>query len=129
MEKQDMLGGSAENTKTASGTTTATATQAAPGAGQQLIVTGFSISQGAISSAAGTFQIRRNGGAIVMRQGNLPNAALISPIVYEFKRPLVCGDNQDADIIISGWTGATVVIELYTVTRPTSSNQITPAAA
>lgn len=127
MEKQDILGGHAENTKGASGAAGATATQGAPGVGSQLIITGFSISFGTSSTAAGTYQIRRNGGAIVMRQGNLPIGAM-APIVYEFKRPLVCGDNQDADIIVSGATTASVVVELYTVTRPTSSNQLTPAA-
>lgn len=127
MERQDMIGGEAGNTKTASGTATATATAPAPGVGSQLMITGFSISFGVSSTAAGTFQIRRNGGAIVMRQGNLPIGAM-APVIYEFKRPLACGDNQDADIIVAGATTATVVVELYTVTRPTSSNQLTPAA-
>lgn len=128
MEKQDFIAGHAENTKTASGAAAATATQGAPGAGSQLIITGFSISFGVSSTAAGTYQIRRNGGATVMRQGNLPIGAM-APVIYEFKRPLVCGDNQDADIVVAGATTATVVVELFTVTRPTSSNQITPAAA
>jgi len=127
MEKQDFLGGFAENTKTASGTAAATATQAAPGAGQQLVVIGFSVSFGVSSTAAGTWQIRRNGGAVVMRQGNLPIGAM-APVIYEFKRPLVCGDNETADIIVAGATTATVTVELYTVTRPTSANQITNAA-
>lgn len=127
MEKQDILGGHAENTKAASGTAAATATQAAPGVGLQLIVTGFSISFGVSSTAAGTYQIRRSGGTVVMRQGNLPIGAM-APVIYEFKRPLICGDNESADIVVAGATTATVVCELFTVTRPTSSNQITPAA-
>lgn len=127
MEKQDMLAGHAEETKTASGTATATATVTAPGVGRQLIVTGFSISVGVLPTTAGTFQIRRQTGAIVMRQGLLP-AALMAPFVYEFKRPLVCGENETADIIVAGWTTATVTVELYTSTRPTSSQQLTPAA-
>lgn len=126
-ERQDFLAGFAENTETASGTATATATQAAPGAGLQLLITGFSISFGVSSTAAGTYQIRRQGGAVVMRQGNLPIGAM-APIVYEYKRPLACGDNESADIIVAGATTATVVVELYTITRPTSSNQLTPAA-
>ena len=126
MERQDMIGGAAENTKTANGTATATATQGAPGAGSQLCITGFSISFGVSSTAAGTYQIRRNGGAIVMRQGNLPIGAM-APVIYEFKRPLICGDNQDADIIVAGATTATVVVELFTVTRPTVTAP-TPAA-
>ncbi len=127
MEKQDMLGGHSENTKTASGAAAATATQAAPGAGLQLLVTGFSISFGVSSTAAGTYQIRRAAGTIVMRQGNLPIGAM-APVIYEFKRPLACGDNESADIIVTGATTATVTVELFTVTRPTSSNQLTPAA-
>jgi len=127
MEKQDMIAGHAENTKFASGTAAATATQGAPGAGSQLIVTGFSVSFGVSSTAAGTYQIRRQGGAIVMRQGNLPIGAM-QPFIYEFRRPLVCGDNESADIVVTGATTATVAVELQTVTRPTSSNQITPAA-
>ena len=127
MEKQDMLGGHAENTKVASGTAAATATQPAPGVGLQLIVTGFSVSFGVSSTAAGTYQIRRNTGAVVMRQGNLPIGAM-APVIYEFKRPLVCGDNETADIVVAGATTATVTVELQTVTRPTSSNQLTPAA-
>lgn len=127
MERQDMIGGLAENTKTASGTATATATQAAPGTGLQLLITGFSISFGVSSTAAGTYQIRRQGGAVVMRQGNLPIGAM-APVIYEFKRPLACGDNETADIVVAGATTATVVVELYTVTRPTASNQLTLAA-
>lgn len=127
MEKQDYLGGSAEATKVASGTAAATATQPAPGVGQQLIVMGFSISFGVSSTAAGTFQIRRQAGAVVMRQGNLPIGAM-APVIYEFKRGLACGDNESADIVVAGATTATVTVELYTVTRPTSSNQLTPAA-
>lgn len=125
MERQDMLGGFAENTKAGNGTASATAVQPAPGVGSQLIITGFMISFGVSSTAAGTFQIRRNGGAVVMREGNLPIGAM-APVIYEFKRPLVCGDNQDADITVTGATTATLKIELYTVTRPTSSNQLTP---
>lgn len=127
MEKQDILGGHAENTKTASGTATATATQGAPGVGLQLVVTGFSISFGVSSTAAGTYQIRRSGGTVVMRQGNLPIGAM-APQVVEFKRPLFCGDNESADIIVAGATTATVVVELFTSVRPTSGTQITPAA-
>jgi len=127
MDRQDILGGSAEATKTASGTATATATQAAPGVGLQLLVTGFSVSFGVSSTAAGTYQIRRAAGAVVMRQGNLPIGAM-APVIYEFKRPLACGDNESADIVVAGATTATVTVELYTVTRPTSSNQLTPAA-
>ena len=126
-ERQDLLVGHAENTKTASGTATATATEGAPGVGSQLIITGFSVSFGVSSTAAGTFQIRRNGGAIIMRQGNLPIGPM-APVIYEFKRPLVCGDNETADIVVAGATTATVRVELTTVTRPTSSNQLTPAA-
>lgn len=127
MEKQDILGGHSENTKTASGTAAATATQAAPGVGLQLIVTGFSVSFGVSSTAAGTYQIRRSAGSVVMRQGNLPIGAM-APQIYEFKRPLFCGENESADVIVTGATTATVVVELYTSVRPTSSNQVTPAA-
>src|SRR5574342_826624 len=110
MERQDMLAGFAENTKTASGTTAATATQAAPGAGSQLCITGFSISFGVSSTATGTYQIRRAAGSVVMRQGNLPIGAM-APVIYEFKRPLACGDNETADIVVAGATTATVVVE------------------
>jgi len=127
MDRQDILGGHAENTKIASGTATATATQPAPGAGRQLIITGFSISFGVSSTAAGVYQIRSNAGTVVFREGNLPIGAM-APIIYEFKRPLVCAENVDADIFVNGATTATVKIELFTVTRPTSSNQLTPAS-
>lgn len=127
MDRQDILAGLAENTKTASGTAAATATAAAPGAGLQLIVTGFSISFGVSSTAAGTYQLRRAAGSVVMRQGNLPIGAM-APVIYEFKRPLFCGDNETADIVVAGATTATVVVELFTAVRPTIAGQITPAA-
>lgn len=126
MERFDMQGGAAENTKTASGTAAATATQSAPGAGSQLIITGFSITFGVASTAAGTYQIRRAAGATVMRQGNLPIGNLT--YIYEFKRPLVCGENESADIVVTGATTATVVVELYTVTRPVTQGALTLAA-
>lgn len=129
MEKQDILAGGAEETATATGTATATATQAAPGAGMQLCVTGFSISCGVAPTAAGTYQIRRAAGATVMRAGLLPVTAQIAPLVYEFKRVLVCGENESADIIVAGWTTATLRVELYTVTRPFAGTKLTPAAA
>lgn len=124
----DMWAGAAENTKAGSGAAAASATQAAPGVGSQLIITGFSISFGTSSTAAGTYTIKRAAGAVTMRSGNLPIGAM-APIIYEFKRPLVCGDNESAQIDVAGATTATVIVELYTVTRPTSGYTVTPAQA
>lgn len=119
MEKFDMLAGYDENTATATGTATATATQAAPGAGLQLVITGFSVSFGVSSTAAGTLQIRKNAGGTVLKQYNLPIGAM-APVIYEFKRPIRCEDNVSADAIVAGATTATVRVELFTVTRPTT---------
>jgi len=115
---QDLLVGIDENTATATGTTAATATQTAPGTDQQLIITGFSASVVGPASAGGTVQIRQNGGGIVRKNFQLPNGEM-APIIYEFKRPLKVPANQDADVILTGRTGATAVrVELYTITRP-----------
>lgn len=118
MDKTDLLVGLDQNTATGSGTATATATQAAPGADQQLYITGFSVSNGVTPTTAGTLNIRYNGGATIVKQFNLPIAA-IAPIIYEFKRPIRVPANQDADAIVAGWTTATIRVELYTITRPT----------
>lgn len=115
-EKQDLLVGIDENTATAAGTATATATQAAPGVLKQLFITGFSVSFGISSTAAGTLNIRRNGGATVLKQFNLPIGAM-APVLYEFKRPIAVPENQDADAIVAGATTATVRVELFTITR------------
>lgn len=114
---QDLLVGVDENVAQAAGTAAATATQGAPGVGLQLIITGFSVSNGVTPTAAGTLQIRQNGGSTIRKRFNLPIAA-IAPIIYEFKRPIRVPENQDADVIVAGWTTATVQVELYTITRP-----------
>lgn len=114
---QDLLVGPDENTATGTGTAAANASQAAPGADKQLYITGFSLSQGATSTAAGTMQIRRNGGATVIKQYLLPIGAM-APIIYEFKRPIKVPENQSADIDVTGWTTATIRVELFTITRP-----------
>lgn len=115
---QDLLVGVDENTATATGATAATATQAAPGADKQLYLTGFSVSTVGPASVGGTVQIRRNGGATVIKNLQLPNGEM-APIIYEFKRPLRINENQDADIILTGRTGATAVrVELFSITRP-----------
>lgn len=117
---QDLLVGADENTATAAGTATATATQAAPGAEKQLWITGFSVSFGVSSTAAGTLNLRRNGGATVIKQYNLPIGAM-APVIYEFKRPIRIPENQDADAIVAGATTATVRVELFTITRPVTA--------
>lgn len=116
-EIQDLLVGEDGNVAQASGTAAATATQAAPGAGFQLFITGFSISHGLAPTAAGTLQIRQNGGATIRKRFLLPAAGTYLPEVIEFKRPIKVPENQDADIIAAGWTTATVQVELYTITR------------
>lgn len=118
-EKMDLFAGIDENTATGSGAAAANASQAAPGAGSQLFVTGFSISFGVSSTAAGTLQIRRNAGATVLKQFNLPIGAM-APLIYEFKRPIRIPDNQSADADVTGATTATVRVELFTITRPTT---------
>lgn len=117
-EKFDLLSGIDENTATGSGAAAANASQAAPGVGSQLFITGFSITFGVSATAAGTAQIRRNAGATVIKQFNLP----IGPctLIYEFKRPIRVPDNQSADLDVAGATTATVRVELYTITRPTT---------
>lgn len=117
MEKFDMLAGYDENTATATGTAAATATQAAPGGGSQLVITGFSVSFGISSTAAGTLVIARNGAATALKNYNLPIGAM-APFMYEFKRPLRVPENQDASAVVTGATTATVRVELFTVTRP-----------
>lgn len=115
-EKFDLLVGVDENTATAAGTATATATQAAPGTEKRLFITGFSVSFGVSSTAAGTLQIRRTAGATVLKQFNLPIGAM-APLIYEFKRPIPCLENESADAIVAGATTATVRVELFTITR------------
>lgn len=117
-EKMDLLAGIDENTATGTGVAAANANQAAPGAGSQLFVTGFSVTFGISSTAAGTLQLRRNAGATVLKQFNLPIGALT--LIYEFKRPIRIPDNQSADADVTGATTATVRVELFTITRPTT---------
>ena len=119
MEKFDLLSGIDENTATATAAATATATQAAPGPGSQLFITGFSFSVSTVPSTVGTLQIRRNGGATILKRFILP-ASAVAAIIYEFKRPIRIPDNQDADIIFAGLGTGVGQVELYTVTRPTT---------
>jgi|SRR6266850_4177986 len=114
--QQDLLVGYDENTAGVSNTGTFSATQGAPGAGFQLIITGFSISVEAAPAAASTVAIRINGGATTKKTYRLP-AATFAPIIYEFKRPIKVPENQDADITAVVGAG-TVRVELYTITRP-----------
>lgn len=115
MDKLDILAGIAEETKVASGTSSATVSVPAPGIGKQLVVVGFSISFGAASTAAGFADLSRTGVAIV-REMTLPIGSM-APIIYEFKRPLYFGENEGAQFAIVGATNATIVAELYTCTR------------
>lgn len=123
-ERQDLLVGIEENRAAASGNNAAaTATQAAPGVGLQLFITGFSFSETNVAPAAGatyTLSIRQNGGAVTRRTFLIPSGAFIAPIIYEFKRPLKVPENQDADIQVSalGVANAISQVELLTITRP-----------
>lgn len=117
---QDLLVGKDENTAQATAAATATATQAAPGADKQLYITGFSFSESAVPSTAGTLQIRRNGGTTILKRFLIPTA-LIAPVIYEFKRPIQVPENQDADIIFAGIGTGVAQVELYTITRPVTN--------
>lgn len=116
---ETILGGKEEDVATAESTAAAaTATQAAPGAGKQLIVTGFSISQSGTAPAAGSYvaQIRENA-STVRRNFRLP-AAAFAPIIYEFKRPLFITENLSADITVGSMgAGCVIRVELITITR------------
>lgn len=98
----------------------ATATQAAPGSGAQLIITGFSVSATGTAPAAGTYRaiIKQNSGATTRVTYNIP-AAAFAPIIYEFKRPIKVPENQNATLELQSLgAGAVGRVELYTITRP-----------
>ena len=117
---QDLLVGELENVASDEQTAlAATATQAAPGAGKQLYITGFSVSASGTAPAAGTYRasIKQNAGAVTRAVFNLP-AAAFAPIIYEFKRPIKVPENQNATLDIpSLGAGAVGRVELYTITR------------
>lgn len=117
MDKLDILAGVAEETKVASGPSSAQAIAPAPGVGKQLIITGFSASFGAAPGASGFLDIGRSPTGVV-RGYLLPVGVTIAPIVYEFKRPIYCAENEAAFAQVTGSTGAGVVVEVYTCTRP-----------
>jgi len=101
----------------------ATATQAAPGAGLQLYITGFSVSATGTAPAAGTYRatIKQNAGGTTRATYNIP-AAAFAPIIYEFKRPIKVPENQNATLDIpSLGAGAVGRVELYTITRPVTA--------
>lgn len=127
MDKFDLISGAAEQTKVGSGTANVLAQQPAPGVGRQLVITGFSVSVGETPTASGFVDISRVGVGLV-REFRLPIGVPIAPIVYEFKRPIFCGENEAASISVGSATSATLVIELYTVTRPWSGI-VTPLRA
>jgi hypothetical protein len=118
---QDLLAGDMGNVAVDEQTAApATATQAAPGAGLQLIITGFSVSATNVAPAAGTYRaiIKQNVGAVTRVTYNLP-AAAFAPIIYEFKRPIKVPENQNATLDIPSFgANATGRVELYTITRP-----------
>lgn len=117
--RERFLGGVQEWRETASANNgVATATRAAE-AGKRHYITGFSISASTAITAAGVVaQIRRNGGGTVIREFNIPNAA-IAPIIYEFKQVLEIPTNQSADITLSALgTGITGRVELVGFTTP-----------
>ena len=117
-EKLDLLVGNMENVATGSGTAAAVATQAAPGADKRLYITGFSVSFGVSSSAAGTLVIASAAGGTVHLNFNLPVGAM-SPLIYELKRPIPVAENVNATATVAGATTATVRVELFTITRST----------
>lgn len=112
---QDLLVGFDENVATATGTAAATATEATPGADKRLFITGFSISHTTAPTVGGTVEIRS--GSTVKKRYSLPGTA-IAPMIYEFKRPIRCAENEAAVLDVAGWTTAVMRIELYTITRP-----------
>lgn len=118
---QDLLAGEMGNVASDEQTAAAaTATQAAPGVGLQLYITGFSVSAAGTAPAAGAYRatIKQNGGATTRATYNLP-AAAFAPIIYEFKRPIKVPENQNATLDIpSLGAGAIGRVELYTITRP-----------
>jgi hypothetical protein len=119
-ERQDLLVGYMENVAVDEQTAaSATATQAAPGAGKQLLITGFSVSASGTAPAAGTYRatLKENSGGTTRATFNLP-AAAFAPIIYEFKRPIRCAENVNATLDIpSLGAGAVGRVELYTITR------------
>lgn len=120
---QDLLVGEMGNIAVDEQTATiATATQAAPGVGKQLWITGFSVSASGTAPAAGTYRvaIKQNAGAVTRATYNIP-AAAFAPIIYEFKRPIKVPDNQNATLVLDSLgAGAVGRVELYTITRLTS---------
>lgn len=117
--RERFLGGVQEWRETASANNgVATATHAAEAA-KKHFVTGFSISAStAITAANVTAQIRRNAGATVIREFNIPNAA-IAPIIYEFKQVLEIPVNQSVDITLAALgTGITGRVEIVGFTVP-----------
>lgn len=77
----------------------ATASQAAPGVGKQLVIVGFMISVSGAPAAAVTAQIRYNSGGTVIREFEIPAAAFM-PLIVEFKHAMVIPENMQADLLL-----------------------------
>lgn len=96
----------------------ATATQAAPGAGFRLVVTGFSISANGPPAAGVLCQIRKNAGATEVRRFQIP-ASAFAPIIVEFKHAHQLEENVSADITLPALgAGITGTVELLGLIKP-----------